>query len=80
MSVARAFFAAGVPVVVASLWTVRDDVGAFMTGFHQRLASGQDAATALRASQLELLNSRGADAPVRDWGGFVAFGGATTLH
>jgi CHAT domain-containing protein len=80
MSVARAFFAAGVPVVVASLWPVPDDVGAFMTGFHRRLANGQDAPRALRASQLELFNARGGNGPVLDWGGFVAFGGTTTLH
>ena len=73
LSVARAFFAAGVPTVVASLWPVEDDLQTLMTRFHRELRSGGNAAFALRAAQLALLEERGPHTPVRSWGGFYEF-------
>jgi len=53
-SLARAFFAAGVPAVIASLWAIDDEKTAdFFVAFHRRLAAGEPAATALRNTQLE---------------------------
>lgn len=75
ISLARAFFAAGVPAVVASLWPVDDDVQTLATTFHRTLTTDGDPARALRAGQQALLRERGHDTPVRVWGGFIMFGG-----
>jgi CHAT domain-containing protein/tetratricopeptide (TPR) repeat protein len=77
ISLARAFFAAGVPAVVASLWPVDDDLQTLMTGFHRALKEGQDPAHALRSGQQALLVERGTktSVPVRVWGGFIMLGG-----
>jgi CHAT domain-containing protein/tetratricopeptide (TPR) repeat protein len=78
ISIARSFFTAGVPAVVASLWPVADDLPEFAETLHRELAAGRDAARALRAAQLAILQSRGPNAPVRLWGGFIMFGGLGT--
>jgi CHAT domain-containing protein len=75
ISVARAFFAAGVPAVVASLWPVDDDLQTLMTTFHRALRTERDPARALRAGQLAILAERGRRTPVRVWGGFIMLGG-----
>jgi CHAT domain-containing protein len=75
LSMARAFFAAGVPAVVASLWPVADDLQPVMTTFHQELRRAGDPAHALRAAQLVLLARRGRATPVSVWGGFTVLGG-----
>jgi CHAT domain-containing protein len=75
VGVARAFLGAGVPSVVASLWPVDDDLQTLVVGFHKALRSGRDAASALQAGQLAILQERGRTAPVRSWGGFIALGG-----
>jgi CHAT domain-containing protein len=75
VSVGRAFFAAGVPAVVASLWAVDDDLQTLMTTFHRMLREQGDPAEALRQAQLALWRERGPRAPVRVWGGFVMLGG-----
>ena len=77
ISVARAFFAAGVPAVVASLWPVDDDLQTLMTTFHRALHSERDPAQALRMGQLALFAERGPETPVRVWGGFIMLGGLT---
>jgi CHAT domain-containing protein len=77
ISVARAFFGAGVPAVVASLWPVDDDLQTLVMTFHRTLVAGRDAAAALRAGQLALLAERGPQTPVRVWGGFIMLGGLT---
>jgi CHAT domain-containing protein len=76
-SLARAFFAAGVPSVVGSLWNV-DDVptAELLIRFHRRLAAGDTAAAALRRVQRELLQNP--DASLRSpatWAAFQLFGG-----
>jgi CHAT domain-containing protein len=75
VSMARAFFSAGVPAVVASLWPVDDDLQTLMTAFHRELRAGQDPARALQAGQHAILAERGRDTPVRVWGGFMMLGG-----
>ena len=55
---AAAFLAGGARAVVASLWNVEDATSARLMGaFHRRLASGDDAAAALRGAQLDFLHS-----------------------
>lgn len=77
LSLARAFLAAGVPNVVASLWPITDVPSApLMTAFHRRLREGDRPAAALRAAQLALL--RGHEPSLRSpsvWAAFEAFGG-----
>jgi len=75
ISIARAFFAAGVPAVVGSLWQVDDDVQTLVRTFHHTLITGRDAARALAMGQRALLAERGRLAPVRVWGGFITIGG-----
>ena len=74
MSVARAFVAAGVPSVVASLWPVNDDQELFTT-FHRELRQRRDAASALREAQLAAFRQGGGMGQVRSWGGLAALGG-----
>jgi CHAT domain-containing protein len=75
ISIARAFFAAGVPSVVASLWPVDDDLQALMLEFHRTLRRTRNPAQALRSAQRVLLEERGPTSPVRVWGGFITLGG-----
>jgi len=79
ISIGRAFFAAGVPAVLASLWPVDDDLQTLMRTLHRTLVSERDAARALRAGQLALLAERGRSTPVRVWGGFTMLGGMTDV-
>ncbi len=75
--VTRPFLAAGVPMVVASLWDV-DDIAsrAFFSQFHGHFLADGDAAGSVRSAQLALI--RKGD-PVLShpakWAGFVSFGG-----
>jgi len=75
ISIARAFFAAGVPAVVGSLWQVDDDVQTLVRTFHRSLTAKGDVAHALVMGQRALLAERGRATPVRVWGGFVVIGG-----
>jgi CHAT domain-containing protein len=76
----RAFLAAGVPTVVASLWTVDSEVTAtLMTDFHQQLKT-HSASQALRRAQLALLHN--ANAQLHQpyyWAAFSTFGGDVSL-
>jgi CHAT domain-containing protein len=57
ISVARAFLAAGVPNVIATLWSIEDTPAAeFFPRFHQYLLRGLRPAEALRAVQLEWIH------------------------
>jgi CHAT domain-containing protein len=78
VGMARAFIAAGAPVVVASLWNINSQTTAkFMDGFHRRRAgSGITTARAIRETQIEML--RGVSASYRRpsaWAGFIVVGG-----
>lgn len=80
MSVARPFIAAGVPLVVASLWPVDShSTESLMVSFHRhRTLDRLPTAEALRRAQLELLV--GGDSRYRHpyyWAAFNAFGGYT---
>jgi tetratricopeptide (TPR) repeat protein len=65
ITIARSFFAAGVPLVVGTLWPI-DDAAAHLAArkFHERLLRGDTPAESLRQAQLALLRQ---GAPFRDW-------------
>jgi CHAT domain-containing protein/tetratricopeptide (TPR) repeat protein len=77
ISLARAFLASGVPVVLGTLVPVEDRTAAAMlSAFHRGLVRGQDPITALRNAQLALLG--GADLDLRSpssWAAFELIGG-----
>jgi CHAT domain-containing protein len=76
-SLARAFFAAGVPAVLSSLWAIDDNETAdFFIAFHRRLAQGHPAAVALRETQMEWLGDTKSHAHLMSsWAAFQLFGG-----
>ncbi len=75
-SLARAFFAAGVPAVIASLWAVADEATAEFFGvFHEALAQGADPSAALRRAQLQWLKRPdGGWFSLPTWAAFQLFG------
>lgn len=76
-SLARAFFAAGVPAVVSSLWAIDDDndTADFFVAFHNKLAQGVPVAAALQETQIKWLGDGPTPAhPVRSWAAFQLFG------
>ena len=79
VSVARPFIAAGVPLVVATLWPVDSEASEkLMVSFHRyrRLGGGLLTVEALRRAQLDLL--RGEDSRYHHpyyWAAFTAIGG-----
>jgi CHAT domain-containing protein len=76
-SLARAFLAAGVPAVVASLWSVDDRATATLfQSFYRELRGGADPATALRDAQLALLRGTGPERSPAAWGAFEVLGGS----
>jgi len=78
-SLARAFFAAGVPAVIASLWAV-DDVKTeeFFKIFHEELRRDQNPTAALRRTQLPwLAQEPNAWRSISVWAAFQLFGAAT---
>lgn len=71
---ARAFFHAGAPTVVASLWTVDDRATAsLMTAFYRHLAGGMSKAGALRAAKMDCIERAPSGTP-RLWAPFVILG------
>jgi CHAT domain-containing protein len=65
ITIARSFFAAGVPVVVGTLWPIYDDAAHLAAQtFHERLLRGDTPAESLRQAQLALLRQ---GVPFRDW-------------
>ncbi len=80
ISMARPFMAAGVPLIVVSLWRVDSDATAqLMIGFHKhRKIENLSSSDALRQSQLEML--AGSDERFHQpyyWSSFIALGGVT---
>jgi CHAT domain-containing protein len=75
-SLARAFLAARVPTVVASLWSVDDQATAdLFDGFYQFLLGGDDPVDALRKAQLGMLRGGNlADRPPQAWAAFEVIG------
>lgn len=76
----RAVLYAGAASALLSLWSVDDrSTARLMEGFYSRLACGQSKGEALRAAQLEALQSRpGADHPYA-WAGFCLVGDSGAL-
>jgi CHAT domain-containing protein len=77
LGMTRPFLAAGVPMVVASLWDVDDASSrAFFLEFHRRFLTEGDAATSVREAQLAFIEGKD---PVlghpSKWAGFVSSGG-----
>jgi CHAT domain-containing protein len=78
ISIARPFIAAGVPVVVASLWPVDSEATAeLMINFHKhRKLDSQSTSEALRRAQLEMIGQRAERySQPYYWASFVAIGG-----
>ena len=77
VGLARAFIAAGVPLVVASQWPVDSDATAnLMISFHRYRKSGFDTFESLRRAQVDML--RGPDEAYRSpyyWAAFLGVGG-----
>ena len=73
ITLARSFFAAGVPLVVGTLWPI-DDGAAHVAAraFHEHLLRGDTPGESLRQAQLVLLR-RGV--PFRDWASLRLIGG-----
>jgi hypothetical protein len=74
IGLARAWMVAGVPTVVASLWSVPDaPTSALMVAFYRQLAQGAPTAHALRRAMLAMLAQH--PDPV-DWAAFTLIGNA----
>ena len=77
LSVARAWLAAGVPCVAATLWDVEDRAaGVVLTEFHRRRRAGDAPGRALQAALVAAINSP--DPEMRSpaaWGAFYLLGG-----
>ncbi len=81
LGLVRAFFFAGTPTLVASLWSMDDAAtGFFMARFYTHLTTGQNKSAALRQAQLDLLQHKDYAAPFY-WANFVMSGdgGAITI-
>jgi CHAT domain-containing protein len=80
VGISRPFEAAGVPLVVASLWPVDSEATMeLMLKFHHaRKQLKYPTASALRSAQLEMLYDRGGYRHPYYWAAFVTVGGHTT--
>ncbi len=75
VGLSRAFFYAGAPSLVVSLWPVSDrSTAGLMASFYRRLDEGEDKAEALRHAKLELLAPNGRSAAPFYWAPFVLIG------
>jgi CHAT domain-containing protein len=77
LTLSRAFFTAGVPVVIGTLWPVDDAVArTIAVDFYTELKRGRSPAAALREAQLRASTQRD---PVRaDWAAFRVVGGGVS--
>jgi CHAT domain-containing protein len=72
LSLARAFFVAGSPAVVGSLWPLRDDEAApLFDAFYREIGRGSSLAEALAAARRDRFEAR---APAVAWAGLVLIG------
>jgi CHAT domain-containing protein len=72
LSLARAFLAAGVREVVASLWDIDDSaVGEISQQLYRCLLQGDSADDALRHAQLAAIQSTERSSSLADWASFV---------
>lgn len=71
----RAFFYAGAPSLVVSLWQVSDrSTAPLMASFYEHLDRGEDKAVALQRSRLALIEAGGSGAAPFYWAPFVVQG------
>jgi CHAT domain-containing protein len=81
MSLARAFFYAGVPDVVMTLWPVGDESGGkLMTHFYQNLVKGASKDVALRNAKLSFIEE--ADPIIQHpfyWSGYIVVGDSSPV-
>ncbi len=74
VGIARAFFHAGTPSILASLWNVNDEASAvLMDRFYRELARGASKVDALAAARRQLIDSERYRHPYY-WAGFVLVG------
>lgn len=74
IGLSRAFFYAGVPTVVVSLWRVADTSAAtLMVDFYRHLLAGQDPAVALAAAKRLTMTVEGEEHPYH-WAPFIVIG------
>jgi CHAT domain-containing protein len=79
VSLSRAFLSVGARGVVGTLWAVDDAATRrLMRAFYSRLRDGEAPSDALRAAQLEMIRSGGADAAAASWAAFVLSGEGST--
>ncbi len=81
MSLARAFYYAGVPNIVLTLWTVSDHQShQLMLSFYEQLRRGRRAEVSLQKAKLEYLDSSnpGEQHP-RYWAGYILLGNPGSL-
>jgi CHAT domain-containing protein len=75
VGLARAFFYAGTPTLVVSLWQASDrSTAQLMIEFYQHLDRGEDAAVALQRSRLALIEAGGPSAAPFYWAPFIVLG------
>lgn len=82
LSLARAFFYAGVPSLVVSLWEVNDaSTAALMLHFYRALSDGKRKSDALRHAKLSYLEqAQGIAAHPAFWAPFVLMGSDDPVH
>ena len=81
VSLARGFSYAGVPSIIASLWTANDEATPLlMTSFYTYLKQGQAKDEALRAAKIAAIQSGGDMAHPYFWGAFIPIGNMQPLH
>lgn len=74
----RPLITAGAPAVMGSLWKVNDQMTkGLLVEFHRHYAAGDDAASALRNAQLDLLKQGGAEGAAISWASFQVIGYAS---
>ena len=74
LGLTRAFFTAGIPSVVASLWQVEDNATkVLMVEFHKRLKEGNTPDLALKEAQIYMIKNSGYTDPVF-WSPFILVG------
>jgi CHAT domain-containing protein len=74
-SLARAFFEAGAPTVVATLWKTDDQATKpLMESFYSRLRVNGDRFGALSFAQRDTIAKSREESAIGNWAGFVVFG------
>ncbi len=80
LNLARPFLAAGVPLVLGTLWDLPDAETGVLLQFHRAFAQGKRSATALRDAQLAMINTDRRPAASRRWAGYQLIGGLEGAH